>query len=126
MKFIMVALVAQVSTHLTHYLIIKKKMGSIRASTLVTLLFIALSTPFNFEINPTLHAVCLGASFVGMTDPKRLSIWKLGLASVAFALLFSTMIQHLKGLGGALGTSAFISCLFIYVFSKKIKEMIKS
>lgn len=126
MKFLIIAVVAQVSTQLTHYLIIEKKMGSIRASTLVTLLFIAFSMPFHFEIIPTLHAVCLGASFVGMTDPKRLSIWKLRLASVAFALVFSTMIQHLKGLGGALGTSAFVSCLFIYGFSKKINEMIKS
>lgn len=125
MKFVMIALVAQVSTQLTHYLIVDRKMGSIRASTLVTLLFIAFSTPFNFDINPTLHAVCLGASFVGMTDPKRLNLWRLGLASVAFSIVFSYLIQHLKGLGGALGTSAFISCIFIYVFSKKINEIIR-
>ena len=126
MKFVMIAIVAQFSTQLTHYLIVEKKMGSIRASSLVTLLFIALSTPFNFEMNPTLHAVCLGASFVGMTDPKRLSMWHLGLASVAFSIVFSNLLQYLKGLGGALGSSAFISCLLIYVFSKKISEIIKS
>jgi hypothetical protein len=126
MKFVMIAVVAQFSTQLTHYLIVEKKMGSIRASSLVTLLFIALSTPFNFEMNPTLHAVCLGASFVGMTDPKRLSTWHLGLASVAFSIVFSNLLHYLKGLGGALGSSAFISCLLIYVFSKKISEIIKS
>lgn len=125
MKFLMIALVAQVSTQLTHYLIVEKNFGSIRASTLVTLVFIAFTTPFNFEINPTLHAVCLGATFVGMTDPKRLSIWKLALASVAFSIVFSKLIQHLNGLGGALGTSAFVSCLLIYVFSKKINAIIR-
>ena len=126
MKFVTIAIVAQISTQLTHYLIIERKMGSIRASTLVTLLFIAFSTPFDFELNPTLHAVCLGASFVGMTDPKRLSIWNLALASIAFSIVFSTLIQHLKGLGGALGTSAFISCLLIYLVSSKLFERFRT
>lgn len=126
MKFLMIAVVAQFSTQLTHYLIVERKMGSIRASTSVTLLFIVFSTPFNFEVNPILHAVCLGASFVGMTDPKRLSIWSLGLASIAFSVIFSTLIQYLKGLGGALGTSAFVSCLFIYIISKQFNERFRA
>lgn len=125
MTFIMIALVAQLSTQATHYLIVERKMESIRASTMVTLLFIVFSSPFKFDINPTLHAVCLGASFVGMTEPSRLNIWRLSLASMAFSIVFSTLIHHLDGLGGALGTSAFISCIFIYVFSKKLNAIIK-
>lgn len=125
MKFLLVLAVAQFSTQFTHYLIVKRKMGSIRASTLVTLLFIAATTPFSFGMSATLQAVCLGSSFVGMTDPKRLGIWPLALASLAFAVVFTMFIHYLNGLGGALGSSAFVSCLLIYYIAKSRKIFIK-
>ena len=115
MNFFLILLTAQMATQLTHYLAQKKTFGPVRASSFITLIFIGVTLPFNFEIKEILHSVCLGASFVGMSDPMRLTSRQLGLASIAFALFFYYFIHHFTGLGGALGFSAFVGCLTIWV-----------
>lgn len=117
MIFILIFVISQTSTQLTHALALKKDFGSVRASSFLTLAFIGLTYPLSFALIPTLQAVFLGSSFVGMTDPKRLNRTQLFFASCIFCLIFHFFIGHLKGLGGALGFSAFVSCLAIHFMS---------
>lgn len=123
MKIILVITIAQLATQATHYLILKKNFGTVRASSLVTMFFILLTLPLEFEIKNLLHAACLGASFVGMSDPKRLNVFQLAMASACFVFIFYFFIHLFKGLGGALGLSAFISCLLIYQFSQQMSRL---
>jgi len=114
-NFLFLVLVAQMSTQATHFLALQKKLGAVRASAIVTLLFVGMTLPIASDFFSVLHAVCFGASFVGMSDPKRLSVKQLALASFVFALFFHFFIHYFKGLGGALGFSAFMACLLIHV-----------
>lgn len=114
MTLILILLVSQVAAQLTHALALTKHFGSVRASSFLTLLFIGLTSFFTFPIIPTLHAVFLGSSFIGMTDPKRLSKLQICLSSVIFSFIFNFLISYLKGAGGVLGFSAFMSCLIVH------------
>lgn len=102
----------------THELAHFKNFGSIRASSSVTLIFIALTSAINSPVILTLQAICLGASFVGMTEPHRLSRKQVAAAATIFAFIFHFLIIYLKGIGGALGLSAFVSCSIIHYTNK--------
>lgn len=119
-NFLIILLVSQIATQLTH------NYGTVRASAGFTLAFIGLTFAFPFAIVPTLHAVFLGSSFVGMTDPKRLSRVQLMIASFIFCLIFTFILGHLQGFGGTLGVSAFSACgitYFTWGFLKKFKRV---
>lgn len=113
-NFLLILVVSQVATQATHALALKENFGSVRASSFLTLVFIGLTSSLSFPAIPALQAVFLGSSFVGMTDPKRLTRFQLFFASLIFCFIFQFLIFYLKGLGGALGLSAFISCLITY------------
>ncbi len=124
MTLILILIVSQVAAQLTHQLALTKHFGSVRASSFLTLVFIGLTSFFTYPIISTLHAVFLGSSFVGMTDPTRLSKLQICLSSIIFSFMFNFLIGYLKGAGGVLGFSAFISCLivhFIWWFGTKQK-----
>lgn len=114
MTLILILIVSQTAAQLTHALALTKHFGSVRASSFLTLLFIALTSFFVFPIIPTLHAVFLGSSFIGMTDPTRLSRLQIFLSSVIFSFMFNFLVTYLKGAGGVLGLSAFASCLIVH------------
>ncbi len=124
MTLILILIVSQVAAQLTHQLALTKHFGSVRASSFLTLVFIGLTSFFTYPIISILHAVFLGSSFVGMTDPTRLSKLQICLSSIIFSFMFNFLIGYLKGAGGVLGFSAFISCLivhFIWWFGTKQK-----
>ncbi len=114
MTLILILIVSQVAAQLTHALALTKHFGSVRASSFLTLLFIGLTSFLTNPIIATLHAVFLGSSFVGMTDPTRLSRLQIFLSSVIFSFIFYFLIAYLKGAGGVLGFSAFMSCLIVH------------
>ncbi len=114
MMLILTLIVSQLAAQATHELARTKHFGSVRASSFVTLVFIGITSLMPYSIIPTLHAVCLGSSFVGMTDPKRLSRLQIFLSSVIFRFIFTFLIGYLKGPGGVLGFSAFTSCLIVH------------
>ena len=116
-EFLIIMLVSQLATQLTH------NYGTVRASAGFTLTFIGLTFAFPFAIIPTLHAVFLGSSFIGMSDAKRLTRVELMMASILFCLFFSFMMSHLKGYGGTLGFTAFTSCLATYILSGVIRKL---
>ena len=108
MSFLLIFMVSQIATQLTH------TYGTVRASAGFTLAFIGLTFTFPFAIIPTLHAVFLGSSFVGMSDSNRLNRNQLIVASFIFCLIFTFIVGHLKGFGGTLGLTAFTACLMTY------------
>lgn len=109
--FLIILAVSQLATQLTH------NYGTVRASAGYTLVFIGLTFAFPFAIIPKLHAVFLGSSFVGMTDPKRLTRQQLAVASFLFCVFFTFILKYLTGFGGTLGLSAFSPCLVTYYIS---------
>lgn len=114
MTLIITLIVSQVAAQLTHALALTKRFGSVRASSFLTLLFIAMTSAFSHPLIPVMQAVFLGSSFVGMTDPKRLSRLQIALSSVIFSFIFHFLILYMKGPGGVLGLSAFASCLIVH------------
>lgn len=113
--FFITLMISQISTQLTHLLAQKEKIGSVRASSMLTLIFIGLTYHMTHPLAPTLQAAFLGSSFVGMTDPKRLKAKHLFVSSFIFTLIFHFLLGYLKGFGGVLGLSAFLSSLVTYV-----------
>jgi hypothetical protein len=103
-----------VAAQATHALALTKHFGSVRASSFLTLVFIGITTLLSVPNALSFHAVFLGSSFVGMTDPKRMSRKQIFLASVVFSFIFKFLIGYLKGPGGVLGFSAFTSCLIVH------------
>lgn len=114
MTLLITLIVSQVAAQLTHALALTKHFGSVRASSFLTLVFIALTSFIAHPLIPTLHAVFLGSSFIGMTDPKRLTKFQIFLSSIIFSFFFNFLIIYLKGAGGVLGFSAFMSCLIVH------------
>ncbi|WP_374074581.1 hypothetical protein [Bdellovibrio bacteriovorus] len=103
------------ATHITYLLSHKTQMGAIRASALPTVLFAALSALiFPAALAALTQPVFFGGSFVGMSESARLCERKVLVSSAVFALIFYFFISYSRGLGGALGAAAFLSCLLVY------------
>lgn len=114
MLLILTLLISQVAAQLTHALALTKHFGSVRASSFLSLLFIGMTSLIVSPMIPTLQAVFLGSSFIGMTDPKRLSRIQIALTSIIFSFIFHYLVIYLKGAGGVLGFAAFTSCLTVH------------
>ncbi|SIR67351.1 hypothetical protein [Natronorubrum thiooxidans] len=65
------------------------------------------------ELGGTLAAVAFCASFVGMSNPKRLSLGSVVLAGGLCGLVFLAVTPSFPGAGGKLGTTAFVSCIAV-------------
>ena len=121
--FVISLIISQIGAHGTHLLVMKKDHGPVRISSFLTLFFIGLTTLIESPKIEALQAIFFGSSFIGMSDSARLTKTQLSMASLLFVLIFIFLIHHLKGIGGAIGFSAFVSCLVIYSLSKMITEL---
>ncbi|ELY45199.1 hypothetical protein [Natronorubrum sulfidifaciens] len=65
------------------------------------------------ELGATLAAVAFCASFVGMSNPARLSLGAVVLAGGLCGVVFLVVTPAFPGAGGKLGTTAFVSCLAV-------------
>lgn len=101
-------------TFMTSFLIRKKDMPAVRASSLVTLIATSFVMMFDMKSGNRIAPVILGATFVGMSEPHRLGYRGLTIASIVFALVFYFVVPFNPGFGGALGLAAFSSCILIY------------
>ncbi|MFG1481670.1 hypothetical protein ABMA79_08650 [Halobacteriovorax sp. HFRX-2_2] len=114
-----VSLIGALSTfHLSRF----KKIGAIRASGLLTLVAYAILyfTVPNYEM---MAVIFFGSTFVGMSCPTKMHNYTIVIGAVFFALFFQYLVPYLKGYGGALGTSAFLSVLIIQLtlyFGRKL------
>ncbi len=116
-----IILLSIIGANLTHYIAHKNNIGAIRASAGLTILFVFINNFFLFSLQA--QAIFFGATFVGMASKKRMGHRSISLASFIYSLVIFYLIGFAKGMGGALGTSAFIGCsttaFFIYFYKKK-------
>mgnify|MGYP003574887615 CR=1 FL=1 len=113
---------------LTHELSQKKNWGTIRSSSFLTLAFALVTSLFHYKLSYKLQLVFLGGSFVGMSDPKKLNRYQISTASAFFSFIFLYFISFLKGFGGALGLSAFLSCLSVNLIThtgRKTRQVLR-
>ena len=105
---------------------LNRKLDPIRSACIVTLIGILLLNIIcsYFSINTNPFFFCLyGASFLGMSDDKKISRSNLFFAAIIFALVFIFIAPFLKGLGGTLGFLAFLSLLKVIVYKSTIKDV---
>lgn len=109
-------------SYITSYLIRKKEMPAVRASSLVTLIATNFVMMFDMKSGNRIAPVILGSTFVGMSEPHRLGYRSLTIASIVFALIFYFIVPFNPGFGGALGLAAFCSCILIYGMKTILKK----
>jgi small basic protein len=120
MNDLLVIACSLLGAHLTYWLTHKKKrMNAIRASSLLTLLFVAATVPVPYFFVPKLQAAFFGATFVGMSEPSRLCEKRVLVAGFVFSLIFCALLQFKVGLGGTLGASAFVACLLVHFSTRR-------
>ncbi len=116
-----VAFLGSISTYL---LSIKKSWNPIKSSAFLG--FIAASALYIGQVLTIgsfyhhfglLSFVFFGSTFIGMTSPQVFKIGKLLVASLIFSFLFLVFNHSFKSIGGALGTTACISVIFVHLVS---------
>jgi hypothetical protein len=115
MMLLSVLLVAALGSGLTFYLIHKKHVSTVRASSASTLVFALSALVLQLPFGNVLPAAFFGATFVGMTDKSRLGAKRVFAASMIFGLIFTFLIPLAQGFGGSLGAAAFVACSVVHV-----------
>lgn len=107
---------------LTFYLSYHPRFTSVRASSLLTLLFyLGL---FMSGVAPDLWAgAFFGGSFVGMSAPHRFGVMAVTVAASLFAVCYEFLLPYIAGVGGALGVSAFLSVAAVHLLSLLVAKM---
>lgn len=113
MKLLLIILVSLLASQITLYIVKKYQFNTIRVSSGLTLIFLLLMESVDSEISNTLCASFLGSTFLGMSNQEIFSERDLVFVSLIFSLIFYFVLPFNIGLGGALGTSAFVSCAII-------------
>lgn len=113
MMLLGVLLVAVIGAQLTFFLIHKKHISTVRASSASTLIFAVAAWALQFPFGNVLPAAFFGATFVGMTDKSRLGAKRVFAASLIFGLIYTFLIPLAQGFGGGLGAAAFVSCAVV-------------
>ena len=106
--------VAVICTNVTSWLIRKKQVPPVRASSMLTLFTVSTIMLINRDYGNQFAPVILGSTFVGMSESHRLRLKSLTFASLVFSLVFYFVVPYNPGFGGALGLAAFTSCILIY------------
>lgn len=105
----------------TYWLIHKKHVSTVRASSSLTLVFCILTLPFASAVALPWQASFFGSTFVGMTDKSRMGWKRVLIASLVFGLIFYFLIPFVNGFGGGLGAAAFVSCALIHILGRFLK-----
>lgn len=109
-------------SYLTHQLALIKNLSYVSSSIIVTLVsypVILMLNNSSYE-NTFLLSMCFGASFIGMTNEKFTSIYFFIICSFIYTQFFLFLSPLLKGIGGSLGFTAFISTLFSKVLLEQL------
>ena len=84
-------------------------IGKIRAAMGLNLILGCVLFFYEIPDEKIIASLFLGSTFVGMSDPKALNKKDLILALILYELLYFYFFQHLRFLGGALGSLAFMA-----------------
>ena len=123
---LMTVFVSVLGAQITFFLVHEKRFSTVRASSAATLVFALLTGFFATDFVLSLQAAFFGSTFVGMTSNSRMGRKRVFLASLLFAAVFICVLPSLKGLGGGLGTAAFVSSTTVYFVEKAIRKRLKS
>ena len=88
-----------------------QRIGPIRASCLLTLLFVSVVNFIPIQWPDASKILFFGGSFIGMSGIDRLSRYTLPLSCLIFYFYFFNLAPQLQGIGGALGLGAFLSVI---------------
>ncbi len=122
-NWLLIALISWLSSQSSHYLI-TRSWSVVRATSLVSLIFICLFYFLPFEVARILSIAAFGGSLLGGTEPGKFTFKQMTVASFLYSLLFVSLIPWMKDFGGALGFTAFISCIlthYLKLFKQKSK-----
>lgn len=124
-----IILISIFSAQLTHAIVKRYHWSSVRTSALTSLVFCYSLKLMNVPNGETLSAAFLGASFLGMANTELFRERDLFFGAWIFALIFYFVLPYNIGLGGALGTAAFVTCGIIRgssLLAEKIRSSSKS
>ena len=120
MMYIGIIIAAILGAEMTYHAIHKYHLPTVRASSGSTLIFALIIQAMHLPYGISLQAAFFGATFVGMTDKSRLGWKRVLFASLVFAAIYIFLIPLAKGIGGSLGTAAFVSSSVSYLFGKAV------
>ena len=109
------------ATYLCHT---KTRLSAVQSSVFCSLCFVALTLLICTDANISNYYQVLffGATFVGMSSSKNLNLPSICMASLLFSALYHCSFQHFNGIGGALGTSASITVIIVYLLQLLLKK----
>jgi hypothetical protein len=117
--FLGTMVVSLLGTHATYWLTHRRRMNSVRAAGLASLVFVALALASHWPFLIALQPAFFGSTFVAMSEPFRLSERRVLAAGLVFGLILFGLQQidflHFHGgIGGTLGGTAFVACICVY------------
>lgn len=95
------------ASFLTYTLIHKYHWNTIRASTIPTLFFALIFQ--QLDLPSSYQALFFGATFIGMSNEKRLGKLEVLFSSLLFVTIYTMLIGFFQGPGGVLGALAFLA-----------------
>jgi hypothetical protein len=106
-------------THATYWLTHRRRMNSVRAASLTSLVFVALAQASHWPLLLAMQPAVFGSTYVAMSEPARLAERRVLVAGLLFGLILSGLdrIDFLRfhgGVGGTLGGTAFVACICVY------------
>ena len=118
METALIILASILGAEVTFYLIHAKRVSAVRASSGSTLAFALLTMALPLPLAASVRAAFFGATFVGMTSNTRMGKKRVLAASLLFAAIYILLVPSLKGLGGGLGSAAFVASSAVYGIQK--------
>ena len=120
----MIVFISLFAATLTYIINIRFQQGPVLASAIIGIISGAF-LPLLFISGNLFAVVAIGASFVGMSNKTRFNDERLILVSgILFALIFIYSAPYFLGVGGKLGTIAFLSVLSVKGLSLLNKNLI--
>lgn len=100
------------------YISVGLRQGPIRGSALpsfiLALVWFLLNKYLSYNLPELIPIVFFGASFVGMVSPDIIKhVGWVGVSGLLFSFIFQITGITFEGFGGALGTTAGISCMVV-------------
>jgi len=89
--------------YLTSRLALNKYMNKIRASSLLTFIFVFSMHRLNFNHDLRLDALFLGSTFIGMSDSNIFKFKDYFFVGIIFFILFHLLYVSIVGPGGIIG-----------------------
>lgn len=116
---------------LTYFFTQRVKWSTVKSSAILSLFFscaLMLTNhyyPFNHELY---SCYFFGASFVGMTGKERLSYLGIAVTGLLYALVLFAFSNYFSGIGGALGSTACITVIIVFLtkqFGERLNKLQK-